>query len=96
MGTRTALGDHFSEWYTAEVVADLEEGRDVSCPVDLRLSRLKPIHANWLIAAHDYLRDQRVALASGWDKPGLTKAIVDARASRVPSADDSDLEVTRL
>lgn len=92
---KTALADHFSEWYTSQVVDQLEAGDDISSQVDLRLALLKPLHANWMIAAYDHLRDQRDALATGWRKPGLTQCILDARSSCVAS-EEPDIEVTRL
>ena len=90
---KSSLSESFGDWYTSQVVDGLEAGEDVaSAKVDLRLSLLKPLHANWLIKAYDHLKTQRDGLATGWRKSGLTKCILDARLTQLTQEE----EVTRL
>ena len=48
------LRECFTRWYATLVKNDIEKGRKLSTiQPDLRTSNLKPIHARWLIEAHN-------------------------------------------
>ena len=44
----------FKDWYAHEVGSDLEEGN--SSMVDLKLSRIKLFHAQWLVALYHHIK----------------------------------------
>ena len=48
----------FQEWYAGEVLKQRDEGKEVS-PIDLKLSTLKPLGAQWLISLYDYLNSEQ-------------------------------------
>ena len=43
--------------------------------VPLKLSVLKPIHANWLIGLYDYLRNRPEIICKGFDEAGIREAL---------------------
>ena len=47
----------FKEWYAAQVLKQLDEGADNIAPINLKLSTLKPLVAQWLISMYDYLNE---------------------------------------
>ena len=46
---------------------------DVEVP--LKLSVLKPIHANWLIGLYDYLRNNQDMIRKGFEEAGINEAL---------------------
>jgi len=41
----------------------------------MKLSTLKPLHANWMVQAFDRLRENRDALQFGWTQSGIAGAV---------------------
>ena len=57
----------FNEWYADRIV----EGGD-ECIVDLRLSVVKPISAQWMIEFFDYMKAHTDIIPNGFCHVGLT------------------------
>ncbi len=63
----------FSSWYARKVKEELEAGVDIQeMKIDLRISLLKPIHANWLMDVIFKLKMQEGLIKTGFDKAGIT------------------------
>lgn len=61
------LSSKFEEWYSEEVQRSMDSGKSVNdINVDISLSRIKPINAQWLIDSHQ--------LESGIIRDGFVKA----------------------
>ena len=48
------LHSQFTDWYAQEICSNLEE--EDSSIVDLKLSRIKPLHAQWLVALYNHIK----------------------------------------
>ena len=59
----------FQNWYSQQVVQQLENGIDE--PVDLRLSILKPLNAGWLVEMYQYLKDHPEFIIKGFQVAGI-------------------------
>lgn len=63
------LRHKFQNWYSQQVVQQLENGIDE--PVDLRLSILKPLNAGWLVDMYQYLKDHPEFIIKGFQGAGI-------------------------
>ena len=64
----------FSRWYADEVRVAMDEGKSVSnIKVDLRVSVIKPWHANWVISAIFTLSDNKETLKKPLEKIGISE-----------------------
>ena len=73
------LRECFTRWYAAIVKNDLEKGKEPSTiQPDLRTSNLKPIHARWLIEAHNTLSKDKDLTVQGFEKAGIKDTITTA------------------
>lgn len=70
------LKKKFEEWYAKQITDQLASGADVyQIKVDLTLTKMKPIHANWVIGLYDYLRNQRETIQKSFEQSGITDAV---------------------
>ena len=65
----------FSDWYSDQVLKQLRYG-DGQFALDLKLSTLKPLHANWLLQSWDMLRNKPETTIRGWRQAGIL-AVLD-------------------
>ena len=71
------LKTHFHDWYSAQVVQQLNDHEDItgehtsSINVDLKTSVVKSIHAEWLISTHKVMETRTDLIQSGFRKAGL-------------------------
>ena len=63
----------FSEWYANEVTKQLKEGGSVK--INLQLSVIKPLHANWILQVWHMLHEKTHNVKLGWEKTGLSGAV---------------------
>ena len=63
------LRSQFKDWYAHEVCSNLEE--DDSSMVDLKLSRIKPLHAQWLVALYNHIKSNPDIVKNGFKKAGI-------------------------
>ena len=71
---KTALKNEFTNWYADKIAKDVQD--DASKKVDLRLSVLKPLHANWLCKVFHDLKSKKDHILLGWKKSGISDYIV--------------------
>ena len=54
----------FTDWYAHEVCSNLEEGD--SSIVDLKLSHIKPLHAQWMVAISNHFKSNPDIMKNGF------------------------------
>ena len=68
----------FVTWYAEEIKKQMDAGAPAeSIGVDLKLTSLKALHANWLIELYNVLTttDGRETALNGWKKSGVTAVL---------------------
>ncbi len=65
------LRRQFQQWYSDQVCKQIKEGRSGFKSVDLSMSIVKPLGAKWLIALHNYLKDNPSFTINGYKESGL-------------------------
>ena len=69
----------FTEWYSSSIAKQLDEGKAVEdIDVELKLSILKPLHAEWIKELYDYMTSEegRGIISNGWKAAFITEAIL--------------------
>ena len=70
------LKDQFQKWYTGEIQKQMDNGKSVyEVDVDTRLSRMKPIHARWVISLYDKFRNSKKVIENGFRAAAITEAL---------------------
>ena len=63
----------FTMWYSSQVVTHLQGGGSVdNIKVNLNMSQIKPLSANWIVSAADYLNNNPSIIVNGFSKAGIT------------------------
>ena len=81
----------FSDYFTKVIMDEMLNNPEVdvtTIKVDLKLSTLKPKHAETIIRIYKYLQTEegKKIILSGWKAAGITEALQEARnSSLVPS-----------
>ena len=68
----------FTKWYSNEIHRQLDEGKQIDqVEVSLRLSVLKPLHANWIVEFYNDMTTPKGkdVIANGWKSSGITEAL---------------------
>ena len=60
----------FQKWYSEQLQKQMSKG--VKEPVDLRLSVVKPVAAEWFVKLHDYLLSKPNIIINGFKGAGIT------------------------
>ena len=66
------LRGQFREWYAKQVCAQLEEGENKM--VDLRLSILKPLGAEWISLMHKHIQNNPTIVRNGFKAAGILES----------------------
>jgi len=69
----------FMTYYAESVAKEIEQNTIDDAKVDLRLSTLKPLHANWLLGAMDRLGGKKDLILRGWQRTGIQAAVEKVR-----------------
>ena len=78
----------FEEWYAEQVKKQLDQGKDIyDVDVSMKLSDIKPKHANWLIGLYDHLRNSKEMILESWKMAGLEEAFDSELPPEDPFAD---------
>ena len=74
--TKSFLKGKFSEWYSKEIAKTLDKWQDIhKVKVDTTLTVMKPIHAHWIIAPYNHLRNNVELTKKSFKEVGITSAI---------------------
>ena len=68
------LRKKFQNWYSSEMESLCRTNGGFT-PVDLRMSKLKPLGADWLVKAHQYLQNNTSLAKNGFRAAGITSAL---------------------
>ena len=73
---KSFLKDRFQKWYTEEIQKQTNDGKGVyEVDIDTRLSRMKSIHARWIIGLYDKLRNSQQLIDNGFRAVSITEAL---------------------
>ena len=64
------LRKQFESWYAKQVCSQLDEGNQ-SEGVDLRLSTMKPLGAEWMVAFHSHIKKNSDMVRNGFKEAGI-------------------------
>ena len=76
--TKRFLKSKFTEWYSSQVRAYLDNGVSIDdIEVGLQLSKIKPIHAGWLVEFYNHMTTSKgkEIIDSGWKAAGISDAV---------------------
>ena len=79
----------FVMYYSEIVRHKLENGENVEdIEVDLRLTAIKPLHAQWLVSMYNFFTSSKgpQIIVKEWKKAGISGIILDGTTT-IPSAD---------
>ena len=65
------LRRQFYEWYAKQVCSHLQ-GKTTE-PIDLCLSTVKPVGAQWMVDLYDYIKGKAEIICNGFKEAGLLK-----------------------
>ena len=68
----------FNDWYSGQIINQLDAGKPLhDIDVPLRLSLLKPLHAQWMVDLYIQMtsKDAKYIIHSGWEASGITDAL---------------------
>ena len=68
----------FNAWYSLQIGNQLNAGKQLQdIDVPLRLSLLKPCHAEWLVECYNHMTTTvaQNVIQSGWETAGITEAL---------------------
>ena len=65
------LRTQFSNWYSDQICNQLHQGVNPVKSVDLRLSIVKPLGAQWMIALYDYFKSKPEIAKNGFKEAGI-------------------------
>ena len=68
------LRKQFEGWYAKQVCAQLDEGKQ-SEGVDLRLTTMKPLGAEWMVALHSHIKNNPDLVRNGFKEAGIFDCI---------------------
>ena len=82
------LKKKFENWYAEEVQKQLNTGKDIyDVEVSMKLSNMKPKHAQWIIGLYDHLRNSKEMILESWKMAGLEEAFDSELPPEDPFAD---------
>ena len=67
----------FTEWYSRCIIQELDSGKGVdNIDIQLKMSRLKPLHANWINNLYNYFTvpEGKEIIANSWKAAYITEA----------------------
>ena len=66
------LRRQFQDWYSDQIVVQLRQDRESAVqPVDLRMSVVKPLCAQWMISLYKYMKDKLDIIKNGYRHAGI-------------------------
>ena len=84
------LRQSFEDWYADEIVKQLNENKgsesedEVIQPVDLSLTRLKPLSAKWLVKMVQHIKNNSEIVRRGFRETGISNTLAESLEDKVP------------
>ena len=85
----------FEDWYADKIVQQLNENKgsesedEVIQPVDLSLTRLKPLSAKWLVKMVQHIKNNPEIVRSGFRETSISDTFAESLEDEVPLLKDS-------
>ena len=74
------ISNKFNVWYADKVSKQLQLGKAAAdVKVSLKLSDLKPLHAQWIVDMYNYLKNEKESVVKGFEKAGILEAVESAQ-----------------
>ena len=86
---KTFTRNKFNDWYCNEITTQLDAGVNLEdVDIKLRLTRLKPLHAGWLVDLYNHMTSEegKKIILAGWRTTGIMDAI-SLGVANLPSLD---------
>ena len=85
VAAKAYLKSKFTEWYSNSIAKQLDEGEIIE-DVKLKLSILKPLHAEWIKDLYNHLTSEknRTIISNGWKAAFITEDIENGSSSLEP------------
>ena len=76
----------FSEWYSSQIMKQLDDSKELHINIDLKSSKLKPLHAEWLVELYNQIStaEGQKIIHSAWKASGITEAMKAGKSSLQP------------
>jgi len=80
----------FEDWYADKIVKQINENKgsesedEVIQPVDLSLTRLKPLSAKWLVKMVQHIKNNPEIVRSGFRETGISDTLAESLEDEVP------------
>ena len=89
---KNVLRKSFIEWYSNQVSTQLKSGTSVEdVKVDMSLSVMKELGAEWIVATYDYLRSNPPIVINGFKGAGILPAVEgEVLGTGAETSDDED------
>ena len=71
------LRKQFHEWYANKICKQLQDNTPVT-PVDLKLSVMKPLGAQWMIKLYDYFKSKPEIIENGFKRVGINGVLTES------------------
>jgi hypothetical protein len=86
---KKTLNKSFNIWYSNEIGKQMDNGINVNdIQVDLSLSRIKPLHASWMLRAYNSIKKEHIL--SGWKLAGFGDSQINTSTQSEEIEDDID------
>lgn len=73
------IAEKYHDWYAEKVLEQLNKGVNAhDVKVDVRLSTVKPLHANWIIDMYNHLKNSKSIVINGFKKAHITEAVAES------------------
>ena len=69
---KSFLQNEFQTWYAKQVCSHLQ-GQSENESIDLRLSIVKPLAAEWMKSCYDYIKSKPTIIQNGFREAGILK-----------------------
>lgn len=91
MSVQKAVKNHlrksFKDWYSNQIVAQLKDGEDSDVsPVDLTMSKLKPLSAKWLVQMYQHISNSPDIIRNGFKETGIANTLKAHLEDEMPLA----------
>ena len=68
------LRDQFQDWYARQISSAVQNNTEMK-PVDLKLSIVKPLGAQWMIKLYNHLKSHPEIIQNGFRAAGITECL---------------------
>uniref|UniRef100_A0A8W8IEC9 Uncharacterized protein n=1 Tax=Magallana gigas TaxID=29159 RepID=A0A8W8IEC9_MAGGI len=87
LSVKNHLRKSFEDWYSNQIVAQLKDGEDCDVfPVDLTMSKLKPLSAKLLVQMYQHISNSPDIIRNGVKETGIANTLKAHLEDEIPLA----------